>query len=250
MNAPDPFRPLRPDEVATSRGKIKPDDGWRPMLPVPDGAPKLSPKSVQPFAPAGFTYTAHWRYPDAQGRLLGYTVRYDRPANGAPADKQFRTLTWWEGPNGRHEWRSKGFHEPRPLYGLDRLAARPDAPVIVCEGEKSAGAAAALFPERVSVTSPNGSGSARKADWGPLRGRAVVIWPDADEPGANYAADVAELARAAGTASIAVVALPPGLPEGWDLADPMPDGLDPVRLVAEADGAAPDCRPEAEGLTP
>ena len=53
---------------------------------------------------------------------------------------------------------------PRPLYGLDRLAARPDAPVIVCEGEKAADAAERLFPEYVAVTSPNGAGSPHCAD--------------------------------------------------------------------------------------
>jgi len=233
----DPFAPLRGNELAPAPN-AKLDDGWRPVLPVPDDAPKLSSKSVQLLAPAGYSYTMHWTYRDAAGRLLGYAVRFDRPANGSPARKQFRTLVWCEGPHGRQEWRAKGFPEPRPLYGLDRLAARRDAAVIVTEGEKSADAAAALFPELVAVTSPNGCKSARKADWAPLRGRAVTIWPDADEPGARYAADVMELARAAGAASVAVVALQPGLLQGWDLADPLPDGLDPARLLAEAELAA------------
>ncbi len=234
----DPFAPLGADDPRASVAQITADDGWRPVLPMPDDAPKLSSKSVQPLAPAGYSYTMHWTYRDAAGRLLGYAVRFDRPANGSPARKQFRTLVWCEGPHGRQEWRAKGFPEPRPLYGLDRLAARRDAAVIMTEGEKSADAAAALFPELVAVTSPNGCKSARKADWAPLRGRAVTIWPDADEPGAKYAADVAELAAKAGAASVAVVALPHGLPQGWDLADELPDGLDPVRLVAEAAPAA------------
>lgn len=256
----DPFAPLGADGPRVTRAQTPAEDGWRPVLPVPDDAQKLSPKSVQPFAPAGYSYTAHWTYRDADGRVLGYAVRFDRPANGAPARKQFRTLVWCEGPNQQCAWRSKGFPEPRPLYGLDRLEARPDAPVIVCEGEKSAGTAAALFPERVAVTSPNGAQSARRADWMPLRGRAVVVWPDADEPGAKYAADVAELAHEAGAASVAMVTLRPGLPEGWDLADPVPDGLDPARLVAEAAPSAaliardaagwPEPKPLPSGLLP
>ena len=77
------------------------------------------------------------------------------------------------------------------LYGLDRLAKRPDASVAICEGEKSADAAARVFPNSVCVTSPGGSQAASKADWSPLQGRRVLVWPDADEPGAKYAATVA-----------------------------------------------------------
>ena len=72
---------------------------------------------------------------------------------------------------------------PRPLYGLDRLGANPDALVIVCEGEKSVEAAAQIFPDSVAVTSPNGSQAVAKAAWGPSAGRLVIIWPDNDEEG-------------------------------------------------------------------
>ena len=48
----------------------------------------------------------------------------------------------------------------------------------------------------------NGAQAPTKTDFGPLQGRRVLIWPDADAPGAAYAAKVAELARAAGAASV------------------------------------------------
>jgi putative DNA primase/helicase len=79
------------------------------------------------------------------------------------------------------------------LYGLQRLAERPSAPVVVCEGEKAADACTALLPGFVAVTSPNGSKSAKKADWSPLRTRDVVVWPDADAAGIAYAKAVSEL---------------------------------------------------------
>ena len=44
-------------------------------------------------------------------------------------------------------WHCKAPPTPRPLYGLDRLAARPAAPALVCEGEKTADAAGLLFPD-------------------------------------------------------------------------------------------------------
>ena len=70
--------------------------------------------------------------------------------------------------------------------------------MVICEGEKAADAATRLLPGFVAVTSPNGSKSAGKADWSPLRGRAVTVWPDADAAGLEYARQVAKLATAAG----------------------------------------------------
>lgn len=49
-------------------------------------------------------------------------------------------------------------------------------------------------------------------------------------PGAQYAAEVARLARAAGAADVRIVDLPAELPEGWDLADPPPEGWTPETL--------------------
>lgn len=225
----DPFAPLGMEERATGPG-LSGDDPWRAILPVPADAPKLTTSTLSSFAPPGYGFTAGWRYRDGAGRFLGCVVRYDRPANGTPADKQVRPVTFCEGPAGRREWRCKGFPEPRPLYGLDRLAARPDAPVLVVEGEKVADAAGRLFPDHIVITSPGGSKAARKADWSALAGRRVAIWPDCDAPGAAYASEVAALAGEAGAAFAELVVLPDGLPLKWDLADDLPDGMEWVQI--------------------
>lgn len=83
-------------------------------------------------------------------------------------------------------------HYPRgtPLYNLDSLHRFPDAPVLVVEGEKCVQALKDFEPEIVAVTSMNGSSGCNKADWTPLHGRRVLIWPDNDEPGQDYAWDV------------------------------------------------------------
>src|SRR5690606_11815434 len=204
---------------------------------VPADASPLTTTIINRHAPAGFTFTAGWRYNDAAGNLLGCVVRYDKPANGAQGDKQVKPFTFCEGPDGAREWRNKSWTAPRPLYGLDRLAARPDAPVLVVEGEKAADGAAERFPDHVVITSPGGSNAAGKADWSPLKGRQVTIWPDADDPGRKYAEAVARLVTEAGAATVAIVAGLAGLPEGWDLADPIPAGFtadDMARLLVEA----------------
>jgi uncharacterized protein (DUF927 family) len=225
------FKPLTADErAATSVSEAPPaPEDWRPILPVPEGMPSDFPEHRH-GRPA-----ATWEYRDSDGRLLGLTCRFD----GADGDKDILPLTYCEGPDSRREWRWKAFPVPRPLYGLDRLAVRPDAPVLVVEGEKAVDAAANLFGDHAAVTSPGGSKAAGKADWTPLAGRRVVIWPDHDAPGAKYAQDIARLAHEAGAAAVTAVQVSAEFPDGWDLADPPPNGWNLDRLRALLDAAAP-----------
>jgi hypothetical protein len=174
-----------------------------------------------------------WRYHDAAGALLFAVCRFDPPGER----KQILPLTC--GPEG---WRWRAPPAPRPLYGLPDLAARPDAPVLVVEGEKAADAARDLFLSHVSVTWCGGAMAVAKADWRPLRGRRVTVWPDADDPGRRAAAEAAKAARAAGAASVSIVQVPPDWPEGWDVADPPPPGVTATtlrELLAQAEAGPP-----------
>lgn len=83
-------------------------------------------------------------------------------------------------------------HEGKPLYGLELLSSKPAALVVIVEGEKCAdliNKQAGNIPAIIAMTS-GGATSAGAANWLPLKGRNVVIFPDNDVPGANYAADV------------------------------------------------------------
>lgn len=237
MNIDTMFRPLAHEELS-GNGARQPRD-WCPSIPVPAGAPDLDASTIARNAGDGFSYSTGWRYRDADGRLVGWVIRYDRPANGHAADKEVKPFTYCQCPDGRQEWRSKGFPEPRPLYGLDRIAARAEAKVLVVEGEKAADAAAKRFPEYVATTSPGGSNAAGKADWSSLKGRTVTIWPDADDAGARYADDVADAARRAGAASVHTVKLPLGLPHGWDLADDLPPPISEADIAEALSNAKP-----------
>lgn len=182
----------------------------------------------------GLDCSSSWRYRGADGQTLGHVARYD-----GRGGKELRPYFKREGS----EWRMGAAELPRPLYGLDRLADRPDAPVIVCEGEKAADAAERLSPAVVAVTSPGGSSSAGRADWSPLKGRRVAVWPDHDKAGQEYARDVAEHLERPGARLAGVVdceALWAGEePKGQDAADldKIPDGgLPMVAAEATADG--------------
>ncbi|WP_238258255.1 hypothetical protein [Methylobacterium gnaphalii] len=211
-------------------------------MPVPKDAPR-------PFErhPKHGSIAAKWTYRDAAGEVLGYACRFDRADGG----KTYQPLTLFrEDATGALKWKWKAWLDPRPLYGLDRLAARPTAPVVLCEGEKAADAIGELVPEYVGVTSPNGSKSAGKADWTALRGRNVVIWPDADTPGREYADAAARLILASGAASVALIEPPANAPEGWDAADALAEAWPQVRVLGLVAGARPLVRPEAASPSP
>jgi hypothetical protein len=68
--------------------------------------------------------------------------------------------------------------KPWPLYNRTRLRTVDE--VIVVEGEKCVEALAAVGV--VATTSPAGAGKGEYADWSPLAGKTVHLWPDADPP--------------------------------------------------------------------
>lgn len=222
--AAGPIRQAKPAPAAPASKPRPPDTA---VAPIPADAPAPPDRHRAHGAPS-----AVWTYRDAAGAVLFRVCRFDT-AEG----KQVLPQSLHREPEGLR-WRWKGLPTPRPLYGLDRLAAAPDLPVLICEGEKAADAAGRLLPGWVAVTSPNGSNSATSADWGPLAGRRCVIWPDADPAGAGYAADVQRLALAAGAAGVAVADLEPlalirgaDLPQGFDAADAEGEGLDAATLA-------------------
>ncbi len=105
-------------------------------------------------------------------------VRYEREGR-----KQFAQLSPYAGG-----WLAQGL-PVNPLYNRTRVE-RSDI-VIVCEGEKAVHAFANI--DLVATTSPGGSLNAAKADWSPLKGKTVYIWPDNDPNGLKYAEDVRQI---------------------------------------------------------
>ena len=71
------------------------------------------------------------------------------------------------------------------------------------------------------MTWQGGSGAASKADWQVLSGRRVIVWPDNDAAGRKAAAEVAVAVAKAGAARVAMVKIPSGWPDEWDVADPL-----------------------------
>jgi putative DNA primase/helicase len=134
-----------------------------------------------------------WRYCDEAGAALFYIGRWNLEGvtRGDKPGKSFKPLAFMQLPDGRREWTSKHWPAPRPLYGLDELAKRPEAPVVICEGEKSCDAARQLLAKSACLTWPGGTGGVKSADFSPLAGRRVILWPDADGPGHKAMSELA-----------------------------------------------------------
>lgn len=199
------------------------------LAPMPselsDGV-EILPAPTEPARPAHAT--AMWVYRTPEGQPFHAKYRSEKPGGGKTySQKTYGML------DGLKQWHPKATAGRPPLYNLDRLAASPDAPVLLVEGEKAADAAGLLFHGQVATTAGSAVSMGR-ADYAPLAGRDVVIWPDHDEPGQKAAQQATKRLHEAGVASLRIVSVPGTFPKAWDLADDAPDGTDLRALLDEA----------------
>ena len=127
-------------------------------------------------------------------------------------------------------WSLRGYQiQKKPLYNLQEVIKDKGGMILVVEGEKTADAANKLFAKDniVCISWWGGAAAVSKADWTPLFGKQVVIWPDNDSAGFNAAETICSELRKVGVQSLHVVdkeILAKQFPEKWDLADPYPEG--------------------------
>lgn len=155
----------------------------------------------------------YWLYRDAAGSIVEVRARYEKPDG-----KEVLPWTW----SGRH-WINKAAKGQLPLYNLPALLARPSAPVLFVEGEKTAEAAALFFPDYVTTTTAGGCKNFARSNYDTLKSRDVVVWPDNDQAGRVYAANVSKRLYEALCGSQRIVKVPDSFPDKWDLADAGPN---------------------------
>lgn len=175
------------------------------------------------------TIDCYYEYRDREGRILMVVTRKE-----VAGTKTIFPNVYVVHKNGTRSWLRGSLPKPWPLYGLRDLELRSQTPVLVVEGEKTADAVSRHFTGYNSITWPGGASAVDHTDWNPLRGRDVVLWPDADEPGRAAMDRVRKRLIKAGARSIRLVQIPADMPEGWDLADEVPEGVDVQQLL---DGA-------------
>lgn len=147
------FTPLTEQEKVTQTKPENGKDKGIAIIPIPHDV-----ELIIPSHPLGTPHIV-WDYRDKNGNLLFRTCRFIIPQNDGTVKKEDRPLSYRQYKNGQKRWAWARLDKPRPLYGLDRLAHKPEASVIICEGEKATDAATRLFLDHVAITSPNGAGS-------------------------------------------------------------------------------------------
>lgn len=243
------------DPATVKEKKPKEASPWIPVIPAPAdaGDPPAAHYSRGPRQ-------EFWTYRAADGvGIIGYVYRY-RTSDGGK--ETLPVVYCRHNKTGQGEWRWLSFPIPRPLYGLDRLAAKPDAWVLLVEGEKCADAPLELLEHAVVVSWPGGSKAVSKADLSPLAGRNIYAWPDCDskreqltkaqkeqgldplsmpylaeneQPGMKAMLEIgAALAEIDPTTKFKIVDIPaPGIkPDGWDVADAIDEGMNAAALTA------------------
>jgi hypothetical protein len=132
--------------------------------------------------------------------------------------------------------------QPWPLYNRKRMAAADR--VVVVEGEKCVESLASIGI--VATTSPCGAGKGSCADWTPVAGKRVVLWPDNDpadpktgkSTGIEHMRQVAEILQKMSVPPSEVRWLDPEILN-------LPDKGDCVDYIAEYGGATAESRRES-----
>lgn len=153
--------------------------------------------------------TAEWLYTDEQGDIIAKVFRYD-------TDNGKKYLPWDE------KLKSHRMPNPRPLYNIHGIVKSDK--IILVEGEKCA---KALIHKGICATTAMGGANAsiEKTDWSPLKGKDIIIWPDNDLPGKEYAERVANFLKAKNVKSITILNISENKPEKWDCADAIEEDL-------------------------
>lgn len=228
-----------------------PDTGQQPDFPKPH-RPAPPPARPDPYSWGdafgtlpplrrlrfdGRLPAAVWVYLDAVARPYTIIARYQ---DGA--EKTYRPWSPWihrRAPNRRVPLMRMP-PAPRYLYRLPELLAHDPAVVLLVEGEKTADAARALFPDCLATTYMGGSQSVSKADFQPLRRHRVIVLPDHDQGGDYALPHIHRHLRAFGidAPTLWLADEFPALPgerlrrRRWDLADPYLLGVTATRTTA------------------
>ena len=152
-----------------------------------------------------------WNYCAMDGAPFGVVERYQNGGDKKDVVPFFKS-------NGT-SWIAGIDINPRPLYGLDKLAGySQDKAVFIVEGEKAAAALHSLGV--VAITSVGGSQAANLADWTLLNGyKTAYLLPDNDDPGEHYARDVFRALMALQSPPTVKVLCLDNLPPGGDIVD-------------------------------
>ncbi len=173
-------------------------------------------------------WVSKFDYRDFDGNLIACVYKY--------LTEKGKTFICWDVVAGKYQ-----APDPRPLYNLPGIK---DAEIVyLCEGEKCADAMIAAGYCGTSVIGGANS-PLEKTDWTPLEGKTLVVWPDNDENGKQFAESVIAFIKDQGPASIKLLIPPEQAPYKWDAADAFQQGFNVPAFIDKAvDGVGYEFEP-------
>ena len=142
-----------------------------------------------PFFKSGFgDPTEKYQY-YKEGRPYFLQCRYERQQDGKK-QKSFRQLVQREDGVWLIGLKAAGIQAPYPLFS-DKIETDT---VLIVEGEKKCIAARKICPHNV-VSCFGGVAGILNADWSPVYGKNIIIWPDNDKAGWKASSDLKEILK-------------------------------------------------------
>lgn len=135
----------------------------------------------------GYIFETLHEYTNKDGSCWYWRIRLKNPVT---QEKWIRPMHY---KDGKYFLGEPDFNGNKPLYKLDTLFQNIEETVFICEGEMCVDT---IIKLGLTATTSGSASSAEKADWSPLAGRHVIIWPDNDKAGQQYANTVANILRA------------------------------------------------------
>ena len=206
--------------------------------------PDLFPEDAETdWKPWDGTKVATYDYVDADGAVRYQVERYEMrdPSHPAYGEKQFlQRVPGKKGGPSKHNIKRVPYRLPEVLEAIE-----DGTPIFFCEGEKVVQAAEGLG--FVATCSAGGANTHFDSVYDELESAKVLILPDNDGPGREYARSVAE--KLLGRAELVKIVDLPGLDAKEDLVEWIERGGTAEQLKQLAK-AAPTFKPSTNGHAP
>jgi uncharacterized protein (DUF927 family) len=178
-----------------------------PQFPEQIAAQRFTKKQLA----KGFKKQALHVYQNASGQALYWRIRLKNPNT---SEKWIRPLSC--DANGNFSLKEPRFENGKPLYCLPALLQNTDKTVWVVEGEACVDRLKKLG---LIATTSGGVDSVQTTNWSPLSKRRIIVWPDNDEAGTQYAHSVTQKLQSLGCEIHWVDVAQLGLPAKGDCVD-------------------------------
>jgi len=168
-----------------------------------------------------------YEYRNLQGRLLGFTLRYNTKEGKIVLPYNYIMI------NGNPEWVFRGFKAPSLPYKAELLSIYPKAPICLVEGEKAADWGLKNSRGYIFMAWVGGANAVNQINWSILKDRHVILIPDHDKEARDDKGDLKPIRLRPGNLAmlnianhiqriafkIEFVKIPEEYPNKWDVAD-------------------------------